>query len=71
LKAKANVNANGGKSQLTPLHRAAKEKNKAIAELLLKHGADRGATDAKGQLPWQVAEEAGDKNLSEILKPHL
>ena len=42
----------------TPLHRAAwTSENPAIIEALLDAGADPNATDLRGNLPWDYAED--------------
>ena len=52
----------------TPLHWAAANGRRAIAERLLARGADPAATDKKGRTPAELADAAGFQELAAILK---
>ena len=51
----------------TPLHYAASSRDKAIAELLLKAGADVNARDTNGATPLHFAVRNGNLELAELL----
>ena len=56
----------------TPLHMAAGSPTKAsapIVRLLLSAGARRDQKNKAGQMPWQLADGPGDKELMALLRP--
>ncbi|CZR43680.1 uncharacterized protein FPRO_07403 [Fusarium proliferatum ET1] len=57
----ASVNKGWGKSGWTPLHLAAQNDNLGIVEMLLKSGADKGAIDEFGHVPYYYASNGGYK----------
>ena len=52
----------------TPLHGAAARNSAGIVAVLLKYGADRTATDAKGSTALQVAEQGGFAEAANVLR---
>ena len=52
----------------TPLHGAAARNSAGIVAVLLKHGADPAATDAKGLTPLQVAQQNGFADAATTLR---
>ena len=52
----------------TPLHWAAANGRRAIAERLLARGADPSATDKRGKTPAELADAAGFPELADVLK---
>jgi len=62
----ADVNAKDKDGQ-TPLHVAADNKRKDVAELLLSHGADINAKDGKGYTPLYYAIWKGDQDIVKSL----
>ena len=58
----ANVNAQSPK-RWTPLLRACKEKDLALFELLLKHGAKPDLADYQGHTPLTIASNTGDLSI--------
>ena len=52
----------------SPLHLAAACGHKDFAELLLRHGADRGIKDHTGQTPKHWAARYGNEELINLLK---
>jgi cytohesin len=70
IQAGANVNQKAPESYggWTPLHGAAARNSADIITVLLKHGADRTAKDAKGMTPLQVAEQGGFTEAARVLR---
>ena len=70
IQAGANVNQKALESfgGWTPLHGAAARNSGAIVDVLLKHGADRTARDAKGMTALQVAEQGGFSDAARVLR---
>jgi ankyrin repeat protein len=52
----------------TPLHYAALGGKVHIARMLLEHGADRSIANNRGYLAYEIAEEEGHLECSEVLK---
>jgi ankyrin repeat protein len=52
----------------TPLHGAAARNSGAVVAVLLKHGADLTATDARGLTALQVAEQGGFEEAAKVLR---
>ena len=52
----------------TPLHGAAARGSADVIAVLLKHGADPAARDAKGMTPLQVAERGGFADAAKVLR---
>jgi len=52
----------------TPLHLAAREGNKSMAEFLLKNGADPALTDNDGKTPFLLAAQKGHWELARLLR---
>jgi len=52
----------------TPLHGATARNSAGMVTVLLKHGADRTATDAKAMTPLQVAEQGGFADAAKVLR---
>lgn len=67
---KANVNLGRRQYGWTPLHEAASRGNKAIAELLLKAGADVNARDRNGSTPLHRAVANKHLETAEFLLTH-
>ena len=63
---KALINAKNNDGD-TPLHIAALYENKAIPELLLKHGADVNVRNNKGKTPLEIAQDNGNKDVIDLL----
>jgi len=66
---KADVNAQNG-SGWTPLHIAASQGQKDVAELLLAHGAEVNAKTYHGETPLYWAAENGYQDMAELLRQH-
>src|SRR5207248_10766806 len=62
--APVDARAEGGQR---PLHSAASNGDRAMAELLLAHGADPGAARDDGKTPRELAREAGHEGVVELL----
>jgi ankyrin repeat protein len=55
----------------TPLHRVAvRGRKKAVAEMLLAHGADMNTRDWYGKTPLSLAKENGHAEIVELLRKH-
>jgi hypothetical protein len=54
----------------TPLHIAAEEGHKEIAELLIAEGADVNAKDDRGETSLDWAEETNNKEIADLLRKH-
>jgi hypothetical protein len=52
---------------LTPLHHAAWNGHKEVAELLIAKGADRNAKDVNGRTPLHYAASEGQNEIAELL----
>ena len=50
----------------TPLHNAAAENHKPVAEVLLVNGADVNAADNNGNTPWRYADGNGFSELRKL-----
>ena len=70
LRLELDVNAKGGGTGATPLHWAAWQDYRELAEILLAAGADTNATDAQGLTPSDVAKRRGHREMAELLKKH-
>lgn len=66
----ANVNGASGPGRLTPLHAVARRGTVAIAEALLKSGADIEARDSKGETPLRRAVNCGQERMVRVLLAH-
>lgn len=64
----AEVDACGGVKRCTALHMAARRGNVEIAEALLACGADIGARDSQGVMPWQRAVNCRQPAVAALLK---
>ena len=65
----ANLNARG-KNEDTPLHGASRLGNLAIAEMLLRLGADYSITDSSNRTPLLVAWQHGETDVMKLLQQH-
>jgi ankyrin repeat protein len=54
----------------TPLHYAALQGQKTIAEILLAHGANMDTRDWYGRTPLSLAKEGGHTDIVELLRKH-
>jgi ankyrin repeat protein len=70
IQAGADVNLKAAASYggWTPLHGAAARNGAGIITVLLKHGADPTAKDARGLTPLQVAERGGFADAAQVLR---
>jgi hypothetical protein len=59
-----------GDGSWTFLHVAVQQGSRDCAELLLEHKADANATIEGGRTALQIAEDAGDKQMSELLRKY-
>jgi len=65
----ADPNVTSGEARETPLHKiVASPDASATAELLLDHGADPSARNARGLAPYQLAIRAGNTRVAELLE---
>ncbi len=67
IAAGTDVNAHGGKYDGTPLHEAAAQGHKEVAELLIAKGADVNVKDDDGSTPLHKAAGLGRKEIVELL----
>lgn len=58
VKTGANINACGGKQNISPLHWAAHKENDKMALFLIQNGADALLTDNEGRTPLSLASPA-------------
>ena len=70
LAAGTDVNVKGGFADGTPLHYAAANGHKEIAELLIEKGADVKAKDEGGKTPLDVAIQLKRTELADLLRKH-
>ena len=68
LAAGTNVNVKGGFADGTPLHYAAANGHKEIAELLIEKGADVKAKDEGGKTPLDVAIQFKELEITNLLR---
>ena len=54
----------------TPLHKAADEDHKEVAELLIAEGADVNAKTRHGQTPLNLAIQLKQTELADLLRKH-
>ena len=66
----ADPNVPSYESQETPLHRAAEEHGRPVAELLLVHGADPNRRRADGRTPYVLALRSGNEAVADLLAEH-
>jgi cytohesin len=64
----AQVNVRGVREGNTPLHFAARGKDKELVEMLLAKGANPSAKNKAGLTPLDEALKAGNKEITEILQ---
>ena len=70
LAAGTDVNVKGGFADGTPLHYAAANGHKEIAELLIEKGADVKAKDEGGKTPLDVAIQFKELEITNLLRKH-
>ena len=70
LAAGTDVNVKGGFADGTPLHYAAANGHKEIAELLIEKGADLNAKDEDGGTPLDVAIQFKELETVDLLRKH-
>ena len=70
LAAGTDVNVKGGFADGTPLHYAAANGHKEIAELLIEKGADLNAKDEDGGTPLDYAIEFKHTQTADLLRKH-
>ena len=70
LAAGTDVNVKGGFADGTPLHYAAANGHKEIAELLIEKGADVKAKDEGGKTPLDVAIQFKEFETADLLRKH-
>ena len=70
LAAGTDVNVKGGFADGTPLHYAAANGHKEIAELLIEKGADLNAKDEDGGTPLDVAIQFKELETADLLRKH-
>lgn len=63
----ADINAQGGASQMTALHFAVHRKNKQMVEILLAAGAEVDRRDSTGETPLHLAAFAGLPEIAGLL----
>jgi ankyrin repeat protein len=68
--ADVNLKASASYGGWTPLHGAAARNSGGIVAILLKHGADPTAKDAKGLTALQVAEQGGFAEAAKVLRAY-
>ena len=66
----ADPNVPSYESQETPLHRAAEQPGRTIAELLVAHGADPNRPRADGRTPYVSAVRTGNEEVAALLLEH-
>jgi uncharacterized protein len=67
IDAGADVNGREGNG-FTPLHAATENQDEAIVRLLLARGADPSARDEQGRTSEEIARQAGDPELADVLR---